>query len=103
MVKLVYTLNASIDLNSIFLYISNDSVVNAKRFVRSIKNHIKTLKEFPEKGRPISPESFPTLRQVLFQSYKIIYTYDENKITIHVITHQSRLNINIDALKQFYI
>ncbi len=103
MVKLIYTVNASIDLNSIFLYISNDSVVNAKRFVRLLKSHVKTLKEFPEKGRKISPERFPTLRQVLYKSYKIIYTYDANKITIHVITHQSRLNINIDALKQFYI
>jgi toxin ParE1/3/4 len=103
MVKLIYTVNASIDLNSIFLYISNDSVVNAKRFVRQLKSHVKTLKEFPEKGRQISPERFPTLRQVLYKNYKIIYTYDANKITIHVITHQSRLNINIDALKQFYI
>jgi toxin ParE1/3/4 len=103
MVKLIYTVNASIDLNSIFLYISNDSVVNAKRFVRLLKSHVKTLKEFPEKGRKISPERFPTLRQVLYKSYKIIYTYDANKITIHVITPQSRLNINIDALKQFYI
>ena len=103
MVKLIYTVNASIDLNSIFLYISNDSVVNAKRFVRLLKSHVKALKEFPEKGRQISPERFPTLRQVLYKSYKIIYTYDANKITIHVITHQSRLNINIDALKQFYI
>jgi toxin ParE1/3/4 len=103
MVKIIYTTPASIDLNSIFVYISNDSVVNAKRFVRLLKNHIKSLKEFPEKGRQISPETFPTLRQVLYKSYKIIYTYDANKITIHVITHQSRLNINIDALKQFYI
>lgn len=103
MVKLIYTTNASIDLNSIFLYISKDSFVNAKRFVRSLKDHIKTLKEFPEKGRQISSESFPTLRQVLFKTYRIIYTFDANKVIIHVITHQSRLNINIDALKQFYI
>ena len=103
MVKLIYTIPASIDLHNIFIYISTDSIVNAKRFVRLLKNHIKSLKEFPEKGRPIAPEKIPTLRQVLFKNYKIIYTYDADKITIHVITHQSRLNINIDALKQFYI
>jgi toxin ParE1/3/4 len=103
MVKLIYTTPASIDLNSIFVYISNDSVVNARRFVRLLKNHIKSLKEFPEKGRQIAPERFPTLRQVLYKNYKIIYTYDADRITIYVITQQSRLNINIDALKQFYI
>ncbi len=103
MVRLIYTIPASVDLQNIFIYISTDSVVNAKRFVRLLKNHIKSLKEFPEKGRPIAPYTFPTLRQVLCKNYKIIYTYDADKITIHVITHQSRLNINIDALKQFYI
>ncbi len=103
MVKLIYTTPASIDLHSIFIYISNDSVVNAKRFVRLLKNHIKSLKEFPEKRRPIAPDTLPTLRQVLYKNYKIIYTFEAEKVTIHVITHQSRLNSNIDALKQFYI
>ena len=103
MVKLFYTTPASIDLQNIFLYISKDSLLNAKRFVRLLKNHVKSLKQFPEKGRQISPDNFSTLRQVLYKSYKIIYTYEADKITVHVITHQSRLNINIDALKQFYI
>lgn len=75
MVKLFYTTPASIDLQHIFIYISTDSVVNAKRFVRLLKNHVKSLKEFPEKGRQIAPEKFPTLRQVLYKSYKIIYTF----------------------------
>ena len=103
MVKLIYTVPASTDLHNIFIYISIDSVVYARKFVRLLKNHVKGLKENPEKGRPIAPETFPTLRQVLYKNYKIIYTYDADKIIIHVITHQSRLNINIDALKQFYI
>ena len=103
MVKLIYTLPASIDLHNIFIYISSDSIVNAKRFIRVLKDHIKSLKQFPEKGRQISAKTFPTLRQVLYKNYKIIYTYEADKITIHVITHQSRLNMNIDALKQFYI
>ena len=103
MVKLIYTRPASVDLHNIFLYISQDSAVNAKRFVRLLKNHVKSLKDFPEKGRPIAPERFPTLRQVFYKNYKIIYTFETDKVTIHVITHQSRLNSNIDALKQFYI
>ncbi len=103
MVKIFYTIPASLDLHNIFLYISNDSVFNAKRFTRLLKNHIKILKEFPEMGRQILPLTFPNLRQIIFKSYKIIYTHTEEKVTSHVITHQSRLNTNIDALKQFYI
>lgn len=49
MVRLIYTIPASIDLHNIFIYISTDSVVNAKRFVRLLKNHTKALKEFPKK------------------------------------------------------
>ena len=103
MVKLFYTKPASIDLQNIFLYISKDSLLNAKRFVRLLKNHVKSLKDFPKKGRQIAPDKNPTLRQVLYKNYKIIYTFEAEKVIIHVITHQSRLNSNIDALKQFYI
>lgn len=75
MVIISYTTNAYIDLKNIFLYISNDSFLNAKRFTKELKNHIKTLKAFPEKGRQIMPEYYPTLRQVLYKTYKIIYTF----------------------------
>ena len=45
MVKLQYSKPALIDLQHVFLYISNDSVRNAKRFVQALKDRIKILKK----------------------------------------------------------
>ena len=103
MVELSYTKPALQDLKNIFTYIANDSRLNARRFADAIKEHIKTLKVHPEKGRPIFPQKFPDLREVLYKSYRIIYSFDGTQILILVITHQSRLVSNIDSIKQYFI
>ena len=103
MVNLVYTHSARNDLKSIFLYISNDSPLNAKRFIFILKERIKTLKNTPEKGRPLFPEKFPTIRQVLFRSYRIVYVFKNNEVAIIAISHQSRLLSNIEELKPYII
>ncbi len=103
MVKLSYTRPALTDLYNIFLYISNDSIVNARHFVRELKDRIKTLKSNPEKGRPLFPDRYPAIRQVLHKSYRIIYQFKGESVLILVITHQSRLLINIEAIKKYII
>ena len=67
MVKLSYTKPALADLHHIFVYISNDSVTNARRFVYMLKERIKTLKTFPEKGRPLFGQKYPGIKQVLYR------------------------------------
>ena len=103
MVELLYTRPALQDLKNIFTYIANDSKLNARRFANAINEHIKTLKDHPEKGRPIFPQKFPDVREVLYKSYRIIYSFDGKQILILVITHQSRLITNIDSIKQYFI
>lgn len=103
MVKLQYSKPALANLHSIFLYISNDSVTNARRFINELKERIKILKSHPELGKPLFPERYPHIRQVLHKSYRIIYRYLNNTVVIIVITHQSRLIENIDAVKRYII
>ena len=103
MVKLKYSRPALTDLHNTFLYISNDSVVNAQQFVRTIKNRIKILKSYPETGMPLFPQKFTYVRQVLYKSYRVIYMYERDIITILAIQHQSRLIENIEAIKKYII
>ena len=103
MVKLQYSKPALTDLHNIFLYISNDSVRNAKRFIHALKERIKILKAYPEIGKPVFPQRFPYIRQVLHKSYRIIYSYQTNSVIILAITHQSRLIENIDEIKKYII
>jgi toxin ParE1/3/4 len=102
MVKITYTKPALEDLNSIFLYISHDSIFHAKRFIKNIEERILVLMRYPEIGRPLFPYRHPHVRQLLYKSYKIIYDFDGVQVLILVITHQRRLNSNIEALKDFY-
>jgi toxin ParE1/3/4 len=101
MVELKYTKSALEDLNSIFLYISHDSVFHAKRFTKNIENQILVLKKYPEIGKPLFSYRHPNVRQLIYKSYKIIYEFDGQQVLILVITHQSRLNSNIEALKDY--
>ncbi len=75
MVKLQYSTPAVTDLHNIFLYISNDSVINAQRFIRAMKDRVKILKAYPETGMPLFPQKFPYVRQALYKSYRVIYMY----------------------------
>ena len=99
MVKLIYTKPSLVDLKNIHDYIAADSKVNAKRFIIRIKERLKILKKYPEIGMPIYPGKFKDLRQVLFQSYRIIYQFSNDQVTIITIHHQSRLLENIISLK----
>ena len=103
MVKLQYSKPALIDLNNVFLYISNDSVQNARRFVHGLKERIKILKLHPELGKTLFPQRFPYVRQVLHKSYRIVYMFHDDTVTILAITHQARLIENIAAIKKYII
>ena|SRR2546423_9042997 len=103
MVKLQYSKPALADLRAIYLYVSNDSPANAKRFVRKLKDRVKILKKYPEIGREIFPDKFPRLRQVLHKSYRIIYQYENNIVTVVTVHHQSLLIENVAAIRKYFI
>lgn len=82
MVKVQYAKSAFADLKLIERFISQDSAYYAKSFLRQMRERILTLQEYPEIGRFLFPERFQLLRQILFKSYRIIYYYENNKVTI---------------------
>jgi len=102
-VKLEYTWSAVEDLKNIHKYISLDSSAAASRYVRLLKDRIKILKSHPEIGKPIHTQRFEHLRQLLYQSYRIIYEFRDNKVIIIAIQHQSRLPGNLPSLEDIKI
>ena len=87
MVKLFYTKPALEDLKNIYDYIAPDSPKAAKRFTSALKEKIKILKNYPKLGRPIYPDKFENLRQVLYKSYRIIYQLKDDTVFIITIHH----------------
>lgn len=101
MVTLIYSNSSLRDIENIKEFISSDSVSNANRFIKSIRERITLLKQHPEMGTPVYPKRFKNLRKLLFKSYRIIYQFTDDKVTIITVHHQSRLVENVQAVKEY--
>ncbi len=101
MVRLKFTLQTQTDLRNIHEYIALDSPTNAKRFVKEFKSRSEVLKKYPEMGHLVLPDKFKNLRQLLHKSYRIVYHFSNDVVTIISIHHQSRLIENISSVKGY--
>ena len=82
------------ELLQIKWYIEQDSEFYANKTVYEINKRIKNLLIFPEMGRITDKNK--NIRQIIYKSYKILYTLDSNNIYILHIIHHSR---DISSLK----
>ena len=75
------------NLKSVENYIAEDSPLRAKKVVNEILDHAENLKLFPEMGHVL--HDFPDLglRQLLKYSYRIIYSFSGNIVTIVAVAH----------------
>ena len=80
--KIIWTLEAVDDLESIATYISRDSHFYAKSFVREIINASLSLKEFPQRGRIVPEFSNSAVHELFIKEYRLIYKIEESRIVI---------------------
>lgn len=88
---------ASADLEALHAYIARDSPTYARRFIERLLTAVDRLEEFPESGRHV-PEAAgePTVRELLFQSYRIVYVREAEGVRIITVIHGSRDLAGID-------
>lgn len=87
-IKILFTHKGTNKLYSIaeYIYHNSKSKTITTRYIKKLQKFISsTLKKFPKAGRP-SDEIYKNTRKLVFQSYSIIYMYDEENSTIHVVT-----------------
>ena len=78
------------DLYNIKEYITSDSSYYARQFVNKILSATKKLQEFPMIGRVVPDQDDENIRELIFQSYRIIYRIKKKCIQILAIIHGSR-------------
>ena len=89
------------DLKGIQEYISRDSVYYADKLVDEVFDATEKLELFPEMGRIVSELGIPTVREIFYGSYRIIYELIDDNAHIIAVIHGKRLLPDIsDNLQQ---
>ena len=87
------TKTAEIDIEEIWQYILNDSIPNAKKFIRALEGKIHTLEKFPQRC-PVIPESELLglkYRHLVIGNFRIIYKLEKNIVNVMRAVHSARL------------
>ncbi|MBI5751534.1 MAG: type II toxin-antitoxin system RelE/ParE family toxin [Hydrogenophilales bacterium] len=88
--KLVWTEPAVNDLRGIHEYIGQDSRFYAEQFVERLILAAEKLADFPGLGRMVPEAGTESIREPLFQAYRIIYRLEPERVSILAVIHGSR-------------
>ena len=88
--KLIWTDPAVNDLQAMSDYISKDSEYFASIFIGELIQSVEKLIEFPEIGRMVPEYQRKDIRELIVQSYRIIYQIEDKRILILIVVHGRR-------------
>ena len=90
------------DIDSIFEYISRDSIKYANETSENIYSRIYELENAPYLGRYVPELLDKHFRELIYKSYRIVYdiSEDSNTIYIHFVVHGKR---NFKSFYKSYI
>ena len=91
MVKIEWSESAKKDIKNILNYISKDSPNYSEFFLNGILEKIEYLINFPQMGRKVPESDDPLDRELIFQNYRIVYTFSHEIVMIEAIIHGSKL------------
>jgi len=81
---------AAADLEQICNYISRDSTHYASLFARRVLAIVTQIARFPRLGRVVPEYGHENLREVIYQSYRIVYRLREEAVEVVAISHGAR-------------
>jgi plasmid stabilization system protein ParE len=91
MVEVRWTFQALNDLEAIAKFIAADSPHYASLFTIDVLAAVKHLASFPNSGKLLREINDPSIREILFGSYRIIYRVNVDLVEILTVYHAARL------------
>jgi len=88
--KIEWTDPAIESLRNLHGYIAKDSEVYASSFVQRIVLAVEKLTNFPRLGRVVPEADEETIRELLYQNYRIIYRIRGERVEILTVIQGSR-------------
>lgn len=83
--QVILSASARADLRNIVRYISLDAPDRALRFGMFLISRTRFLAHSPELGRVVPEFGDPSLREIIIQSYRVVYRVDERNSSVQVI------------------
>ena len=90
MAKVIWTEPALKDLYDIIQHIAEDSPIYAEKFGTKVVEAPRRLERFPYCGRIVPEFKDKNIRELIYGSYRIIYTIQKNICYVAAIIHGSR-------------
>ncbi len=88
--KVIWTYEASADLEELAEYIARDSDYYAAAVVQEIRDASHSLNELSERGRIVPELRNFDLRELFVREYRLIYSIEETRIVIIALIHGKR-------------
>ena len=78
------------DIQAIFDYIAQDSAIYAQGFVEQLFASSDRLAVFPYSGRIVPEAENPDIREIIVQSYRVMYRVEASRVLMLSIMHGRR-------------
>ncbi|MBI5039555.1 MAG: type II toxin-antitoxin system RelE/ParE family toxin [Nitrospirae bacterium] len=88
--KVIWSYEATADLDALAEYIARDSTFYAASFVQEILTASRSLDRFSERGRIVPEFSDPNIRELFVRDYRLIYSIEEHRVDILGLIHGRR-------------
>lgn len=89
--RVVWSPKAVEDVDVIAAYIGRDSPSYAAAVVRKILDTSRQLEKSPLSGKPVAEFTDPAIREHLAYTYRLIYRFQDQVVTIGAIVHTKAL------------
>ncbi len=83
--KIVISPEAIGDLKNIVSYIAPHNATAAVRLGNELIRRTKILADFPEIGRRVPESPVPTIREIIYRSYRILYRVKSEERVVEVV------------------
>lgn len=88
--KVYWTRIALRHLRAVHDYIALDSIRHARQVVDRITRRSEQLSTFPLSGAEVPEYGDPTIREVLYRSYRVIYRVRSHQIDVVAVVHGAK-------------
>jgi plasmid stabilization system protein ParE len=87
--KIIWTEDGINSLETIVEFIATDSRYYATNFAKQVLARIEKLIDFPSLGRIVPEYDNTSIREIMYQNYRIVYKVSETAIYVVLVIHGS--------------